>query len=202
MVLKNLKGNHYFKFHLEEDTPHEIVFMNQLLHEIMEDYLLALEFNIYVKEFYPNFKWTIEYFPSLEKVAFEVGNALKVLEMYFKGYDKNMNINHEKELGEIVTDFYIRYKGYSLIGVSGQKNIVTSSKSSNIDFSPYIREGFTIQIKKGVKKRDVVMEGANLFEYYPSLPTREYDISTQEYIEIDRDKYAKVLKPYNCLKNK
>lgn len=113
--------------------------------------------------------------------------------MYSKGYDEHMKISHEMEIGEIVTDFYIRYKDYTVVGLSGQKVIVTSSKWSNVDFSSYINEGYWFEIRKAVKKKEHVDDSGRLYEYYPSVPTREYDSDTIEYLETSRDKFARVL---------
>lgn len=187
-------GMHTFEFHIGDNNSHEAIFMTQLLCEIKENPILALEFAIFVYEFYPNFKWWMPFLPALERVAFEIGNAIKVLEYYSRCHDNSININHEMEIGEIVTDFYIKYKDYTVVGFSDQKIIVTSSKWSSVDFSSYINDGYLIQIKKAIKKKEHVDLSRRLFEYYPSLPD-----DVEEYIETSRDKYDRVLKSYNSL---
>lgn len=196
-----ISGYHTFEFHMGDNNSHEATFMTQLLCDIKDDPVLALEFSIYVYEFYPDFKWMVPFLPSLEKVAFEAGNAVKVLEYYCRCHHPNLDIKHEMEFGEIVTDFYIRYKDYTIVGISDQKVVVTSSKWANVDFSSYINEGYWIEIKKAVKKKEHIDDSGRLYEYYPSVPIREYDNDTIEYLETSRDKFARVFKPYNCLKD-
>lgn len=93
------------------------------------------------------------FFASLKKVAFEAGNAVKFVEYYCRCHHPNLDIRHEMQFGEIVTDFYIRYKDYTIVGISDQKGVVTSWKLSNVDFSSYINEGYWTEIKKAVKKK-------------------------------------------------
>lgn len=104
-----------------------------------------------------------------------------------------------KEYGDLVTEFMIRTLGYSLIGNSKQKIIITSMSDCSKRFEKYLEQGFSLQRLSKAKYINHTLEEriknpllTGHFEYLPVLPTNSpYNID--EIIETKDKTYRKVL---------
>ena len=103
------------------------------------------------------------------------------------------------EYGDIATEFMIRTLGYSLIGNSKQKVIITSMSDCSKRFENYLEQGFSLQrLSKAIYISHTLEERIESplvtghFEYLPVLPTNSpYNID--EIIETKNRTYMKVI---------
>ena len=126
---------------------------------------------------------------------------------YYKIQEQNRKILLPKdesyyksmEYGDIVTEFMIRTLGYSLIGNSKQKVIITSMSDCSKRFENYLEQGFSLQrlskaiyIKHTFEQRIENPLITGHFKYLPVLPTNSpYNID--EIIETKNKTYMKII---------
>ena len=130
-----------------------------------------------------------------------------IFDKYYKIQAQNRNVPlpkdesyyKSKEYGDLVTEFMIRTLGYSLIGNSKQKIIITSMSDCAKRFEKYLEQGFSLQRLSKTKYIDHSLEErienplvTGHFEYLPVLPTNSpYKID--EIIETKDKTYKKVI---------
>ena len=154
---------------------------------------------IYVKQFYPNFDF-LKYaddeglevlfsecyrtFDNIDRI-FEVCKDINYLE------DNTKVVNTIIKFYSIIEEFLIRYYDFSIIGISNQNYIVTSSNNCDKVFFDYLTQGYSL-----IRLQKVYLTDESHYEYVPALPTKDIGYPFEEYIEtIDNDskKYIKVL---------
>lgn len=188
IVLHNLINR---SFHNVDRIPHEWYFINLLMRcEIKKDKNIAKLFNDFVNQFYPEYEW---YIPPCEddvdQVMLESAvhdfNFAKVYQFGLEGpeiLDKSM------EFGEMVTDFLIRYRNYSLVDYCGTKMIYTAQNNCDKKFEKYLYDGYSLQRVAKIYYED------GSFKKLPVLPTRELDIPINEIIETENGRYFGLVK--------
>lgn len=187
------------------DIPHEWYFINVLIKEIERDNSLSENFAMYVAQYYKEYRW-LNFNPKsyLESVILECGlQQFQFLQKCDLGeVDARFNdLSQAMAFGEIVTDFLIRYKNYSLIKSSGQKIIITSRSDCQKRFEELIYQDYCLQRKEKVVWTDISSLDVNLtfypgvkglFRRLPVLPTSSIDYPVDEIIEMPNGKYEKV----------
>lgn len=186
----------------DSHIPHEWYFINVLIKEIEKDYSLAEKFLMFAEQFYPNYKWT-DY-----RVSDPVGTAVLECAMNQFQFQMKCDLGKVEDIfsdlpkamyfGEMVTDFLIRYKGYSLIKSSGQKIILTAQNDCHKRFEELLYDGYSIQKREKVKYNSFqeLNISNRLFPWIkgfytciPAMPTREIGIDFEEIIETPSGKY-------------
>lgn len=126
--------------------------------------------------YYPNYQFSIPEY-SLGSVVVEADLCNMLFLQKFK-YNIDVNLNKSYAFGEIVTEFMIRYLGYSLIGFSEQNIILTAQNNCDKRFQEYLeRDFYTIFKLARVKYEN------GLFQKLPVLPTKDSHLKFDEYIE-------------------
>lgn len=188
--------------------PHEWYFINVLIKEIEKNNKLAEEFVMYIAQYYPNYRW-LDF-----RINDYVGNV--ILECGFQRFqfqqkcdlgivdDIFSDLSQAMLFGEIVTDFLIRYCGYSLIKSSNQNVILTSRQDCEKRFEELLYQGYSLQRRERVIYTDVSKLNVDLNKYpaikgifyrLPVIPTKDIDYPIDEIIELPNGKYEKVLQP-------
>lgn len=186
--------------------PHEWYFINVLSKEVLNNNELATKFVMYIAQYAFHYPW----------VAFHKGDYLTtvLLEcefysfMFKKYYEFGLKYETEQWLkpammfGEIVTDFLIRYCGYSLIKSSGQQIIQTAHSDCHKRFFELLKDGYSLQwrSKVGYIKLEQTEENLTLYPgvngyFYklPVLPTKDIGYPVEELIENSSGEYCLVL---------
>ena len=122
--------------------------------------------------------------------------------MKFNQYLKIANIKKEEldnsmYLGEIATEFLIRYKNYSLVDYCNNKIILTAQDDCNKRFSKYLEQGYRLfrisklcLDNKSLSKLSCIDYG--VFSKLPVLPSKEDWID--EIIEAPDGSYVQIPK--------
>lgn len=188
-----------------KSIPHEWYFINKLYKdEIFKNKDLALIFENFIFTYYPDFQWNIVSGDnSYENVTFNCYihdfNFMKIFDCDFNDGD----LTKSMEYGDIVTDFLIRYRGYSLIKCSGQKIVLTARSDCHKRFEPLLNDGYCLQRRSKigfVRFPEMVemvypqLKNIGFFYRLPVLPTREIGYPIDEIIEVpDGSRYERVL---------
>ena len=108
---------------------------------------LAHRFVIFVKEFYPEFKW----------INFDVTSWVKTVQMEAKfcgmafsnmtehHSPNSIALPHAREFGSIVREFLIRYRSYTFIREE-DKTIFTAIDKAHDVFSGYLSDGYRLEL--------------------------------------------------------
>ncbi len=192
----------YYK--MDSNIPHEWYFIEVFMKEIEKNNKLADQFAMYVVQFYPRYSW----------VNFDMNDYLGtvILECAMRRHHFLMNCDLGKEadviidmeramiFGEIVTDFLIRFCGYSLIKCSGQNIIITARTDCEKRFEEMLYDGYSLQRKERVIYKDISSFPVNPDDY-PGVKGRFYrraviptkiEHQFDEIIEVGDGKYEKV----------
>jgi len=193
-------------FDIKLNIPHEWYFIKTLTDAIEKNNTLAEVFAMYIAQYYPSYEWLIfnpNDYPGT--VILECGFQQAVFQ---EKYEFEKPITNPKFLkqamlfGEIVTDFLIRYYGYSLIKCSGQKIILTAHSDCHKRFEELLSKGYSLQRKQKVgyiqlSKCPILSEQypdlKGIFHKRPVFPTKDIGYPIDEIIEVENDKYEKVL---------
>lgn len=186
---------------------HEWYFINVLISEIERKPDLAEKFAMYVFQVCPDYKW-IDYKASDPTGSVVLECAMHQFQFKMKcdldEYDDRfIDLENAMLFGELVTDFLIRYCGYSLIKSSGQKIIITSQNDCHKRFEEQLYDGYCIQKRCKIKYNS--FEELNIsnrlfpwlkgfYDIIPAMPTRELDIDFDEMIEMKNGNYQFVRK--------
>ncbi len=211
-VERNIKGNVMHDlinatFGNYESVPHEWYFLSVLSQEeIFEDKEIADAFFMYIIQYYPHYPWhffnkddylaTVVCECELKAFQFKKRYQLKSdFDMYEEEYFKQAML-----FGDIVTDFLIRYRNYSLIKCSGERIILTAQSDCHKRFEPQLSKGYSLQKRAKVgyiKSPEILAEMYPAIKGYfyklPVLPTREVGYPVDEIIETANGNYEKVL---------
>lgn len=187
--------------------PHEWYFINVLSKEILSNNELANIFVMYIAQYYSDYSWisfkTEDYLATvLLECEFYSFQFKKKCE--FKLDDVSMEVyNRAMVFGEIVTDFLIRYYGYSLIKSSGERIIQTAHSDCNKRFFDLIRDGYSLQrrakvgyikLNEDIKKLNIFPGVEGYFYKLPVLPTKDNGYPIDELIESSDGGYRMILK--------
>ncbi len=191
---------------LEKNThiPHEWYFIDVLMDEIKREHSLADCFVMYIAQYYPKYRW----------IKFDgddyLGTVILECSFYrFQFYkkcelqetDENISFMPEAMMfGDIVTDFLIRYCGYSLIKSSNQNIIITARNDCKKRFEDLLCNGYSLQRRQRVVYTDLSSldltffpKVKGFFKKRPVIPTHDSYLKIDEIIELDDGQYQKLL---------
>ena len=180
---------------------HEYLFILYLKKEVLQDPVTALQFLLFCDKFYLEYPIIFNLFDPLSAVLIEIGK-MEYTAQYIKFLQEDNDKGEQKiqrlfKFGEIATDFLIRVKGYSLINCSGQKVIITARNNCEKEFEDYLVQGYTLQRKRQYIFKYNGSRNSAYFEIRPVIPTRESYFPIEEIIEVNPNKYQKILNnPY------
>ena len=188
---------------------HEWYFINVLINEIKNDKKIAEAFVMYVMQYYPNYPWLhFRINDYLATVMVECCfHRFQFQKKYEFGFEEETNIlGRSMLIGDIITDFLIRYRGYSLIKSSGTNIILTSQSDCDKRFERLLSQGYSLQRRSKVNyvklSKDLI--DSNQFPgvkgyYYrlPVLPTKYIGYPIDEIIEDVNGGYHMVLQIKN-----
>lgn len=179
--------------------PHESFFTRILVREeFIKNKELAEQFITYVCQYYPEYKWQF-FFPDdyLATAACECElNYFQFKKKIKFDFDLDQKTNNRiMQFGDIVTDFLIRYRNYSLIKCCGQKIILTAQSDCHKRFEEYLSKGYVLErrAKVGYIKEQESISKLGYFYKLPVLPTRDIGYPIDEIIETDLNKYEQVI---------
>lgn len=178
--------------------PHEWIFINLLLNHLGNPEM-SLKFIAFVEQYYPKYLWHyVNYYNMQQMVVLECSYFSFIFDK------KNRNdldfsekdFNKALEFGEIVTKFCIQYLNYSLIGCGGSKSIITAQSQCDKIFDYFLSsgKGYWLHRMSKIYYISVKNDLFGYFEELPVLPTNNLYYGTDEYIQVDNNNYAKVLK--------
>ena len=185
--------------------PHEWYFLSVLVkEEILKNQKLAEAFVMFVFQYYPNYKW--HYIDIQDYLATAVCecelHSFQFQKKYEFGFeeDEDSILGNAMILGDIATDFLIRYCNYSLIECSEQKVIITAQSDCYKRFEELLAEGYSLQRKAKVgylETPDYILayypEVKGIFYKLPVLPTRDIGYNIDEIIETDTGEYVRII---------
>ena len=182
------------------NVPHEIIVLKFFSKLIMNNQELEDDFYLFCIKYYYKTEFVSKFFEIVNFRDF-LHRQCDQAEMYLKfNYIdkvsvKPSDINYAMLLGDIILDFLIRCYGYTLLGCSKQKVIITSSKNTDKEFEKFLTEGYYIE-----KRGKVEYLGDGKFKKLRALPTKDVDYVDDEIIEMPDGSYQRLLRPYNILK--
>lgn len=193
---------------------HEWYFLSLLSKaEILKNNEIVYAFVMFVMQYYPYYKW--RFFKSDDYLATALCECELNAFQFQKKYKFNLAMEEEKEdylinsmiLGDIVADFLIRYRNYSLIKCSGQHIILTAQSDCHKRFEKYLFQGYTLERRAKIEfiKKPSILNELNIlselslnpkenkfFYKLPVLPTRDIGYPIDEIIETDNGEYKYV----------
>lgn len=197
-------------FKIKKIIPHEWYFLNLLINQTIKNNSLADSFVMYVSQYYPHYRWLgFDADDYLATVILECGfYRFEFQKKYEFNFIENNNdyFSHAMEFGDIVTDFFIRYCGYSLIKSSDQNIILTSRNDCHKRFEELLLQGYSLQRRSKVGYIEIskILDDSSqypgvkgVFYKLPVLPTKDMGYPIDEIIEVSEGKYEKVLKRRN-----
>lgn len=94
-------------------------------------------------------------------------------------------INKIFKLYDILEDFMIRFYNYSIVGISGQKYIITACSNCDKKFIDYLMEGYSLfRLQKIYLVNNYDNDEKKHYEFFPVLPTKDVGFPIDEYIEV------------------
>lgn len=199
MKLSDYKENNFEVYHefiniglvSKIKIPHEWYFMHLFTkQEVLSDQKIATMLVKFVLQFYPNYSWNFfngNDFLATAVVECELCHYFFLQKYYYKIPVDDALINRAMKFGDIVTDFLIRYRNFSLIKCAGQKIIITARGDCHKKFEDFLVKGYILQ-----RKARIYYDG--YFHKLPVLPTRESSYSFEELIETETGKYVKIIR--------
>lgn len=172
-------------------VPHEWYFLNLLIREeIWKSVETAWIFYKFVKQFYPEYVW---YLPINDRMPLDelLSNIIVEADLWngeFEKYSHKFKTKAEldpraMQLGEIATDFLIRYSNYSLVNFSGDGIILTAQSDCEKRFIDYLSKGFKLyRVSK-------LYFAEGKFYKLSVLPTKDNGLDITEVIESSDGEY-------------
>ena len=179
------------------ETSHFINFINnnRLAENQRADFFYYLF--IYIKQYYPDFEFlkNINDVASLMTLFNTCYESVNDLLSQFLDSNSLECVNKNKELINrifkfygIIEDFMIRFYGYSIVGVSNQKHIITACSNCDKKFIDYLMQGYSLfRLQKIGLTNNHDNFATPLYEFFPVLPTKDTGFPIDEYIEIGND---------------
>ena len=179
--------------------PHEWFFMELFIKELIyKDPILPFYFVKFVRQFYPDYKWTLPllhegYTSQVVTECSFYSLQYRYVYDYFDGVNVSVSpeiLQNASKLGEMVTNFLIRFLDFSLINFSNQDIILTSSNVCHKRFTDLLMDGYTIF--KLAKIYFYIDSG--MFYKLPVFPTRDIGVHFDEIIETSEGSYERILR--------
>ena len=171
-------------------TSHYINFLLNNRLAISERFKFCDSLFIYLKQFYPdnNFVRKINNPTDIIKMF---NASHKTVKYIIQTFLDDLNPEHIKEnfnllnivlkFYEIIEGFMIRYYGYSVVGVSKESQIITSSNNCDKKFLDELMQGYSL-IR--LQKARLVGNSDPYYELFPVMPTKDMGFPIEEYIEV------------------
>ena len=176
------------------ETSHFINFINtnRIVKKQKDDFFYYLL--IYIKQFYSD----IDFLKNIN----DVSSLAALFDKYYKKLDSllsetldNSNLECVKRNTElinrifkfygIIEDFMIRFYSYSIVGISGQKHIITACSNCDKKFIDYLMQGYSLfRLQKICLVNNHDNDAKQHYEFFPVLPTKDVGFPIDEYIEI------------------
>lgn len=176
------------------ETSHFINFINanRIAKKQKEDFFYYLL--IYIKQFYSD----IDFLKNIN----DVSSLTALFDKCYKKIDSllsesldNSNLECVKRNTElinrifkfygIIEDFMIRFYSYSIVGISGQKHIITACNNCDKKFIDYLMQGYSLfRLQKICLVNNHDNDAKQHYEFFPVLPTKDVGFPIDEYIEI------------------
>lgn len=184
------------------EIPHEWFFIKYFCRsELEKDRALAEKFVMYVLQFFPSYSW-LYFNPNdmLASVVIECAYHDMNFEKVYMGGEPKDIINQSMIFGDIVTEFLVRYLGYSLIKCGGTKAIVTSQMDCEKRFEELLENGFSIYKLARLSYNETSFEQRTTyplvkgtFSKLPVLPTKDIHVPFEECIESSEGHMEEIL---------
>lgn len=188
------------------NIPHEWYFINVLIKEIERNNKLAEIFVMYIAQYYPRYRWIdFRIDDYIGTVILECGFQQFQFKLKFDldiENDKFIDLSQAMLFGDVVTDFLIRYCGYSLIKSSGQNIILTSRNDCEKRFEELLYQGYSLQRRERVIYTDISNMNVDTNKYLgikgmfyrlPVIPIGSLDYPIDEIIEVESGRYERIL---------
>ena len=176
------------------ETSHFINFINtnRIVKKQKDDFFYYLL--IYIKQFYSD----IDFLKNIN----DVSSLTALFDKCYKKLDSllsetldNSNLECVKMNTElknrifkfygIIEDFMIRFYSYSIVGISGQKHIITACSNCDKKFIDYLMQGYSLfRLQKICLVNNHDNDAKQHYEFFPVLPTKDVGFPIDEYIEI------------------
>ena len=193
------------------ETSHFINFINtnRIVKKQKDDFFYYLL--IYIKQFYSD----IDFLKNIN----DVSSLTALFDKCYKKLDSllsetldNSNLECVKRNTElinrifkfygIIEDFTIRFYSYSIVGISGQKHIITACSNCDKKFIDYLMQGYSLfRLQKICLVNNHDNDAKQHYEFFPVLPTKDVGFPIDEYIEIldsdnkiEKKRLVKILK--------
>lgn len=179
--------NHFF------ETSHFVNFIstNRLAVNQRDDFFRYLL--LFIKQFYPDYDLCKNINDGRALMILFNNLYAKINEILFHFYDttdindikNNMEIIHKiyKFYG-IIEDFMIRFYGYSIVGISNQKHIITACGNCEKKFLNYLMEGYSLFRMQQISLINKDNPEKSYYRFHEVFPTKDIGIPFDEYIEI------------------
>lgn len=180
---------------LHKKLAHEWQFIIILLYsELKKGSFIAEHLVLFAAQYYPQFKWTA-FDPNdlLSTVVIECALHDYRYLCVFEDVEESSSLTGSMFFGDIVTNFLIRCRGYSLISTSGQKIIVTSQSDCAKRFEKLLEKGFSLHRYSKLYLKKLPGDDHGFFARLPVLPTKEIYVDFEEVIEDGGKTY--IIKP-------
>lgn len=198
MYIFGLEGQEKIVYHdlmnktFGREVPHEWYFINFLIKsEMKKDRTLASKFVIFVMQYYPDYEWL---YLNLNDMTATVAIECNLHDMnfwkVFRGVEAKSITDKSLIFGSIVTDFLIRYCGYSLVGCNDHPILKTSQSDCDKRFWELLDYGYSVQRVAKIYFKETSAEIRKRFPWFigtfhklPILPTKECYVKFEEQIE-------------------
>lgn len=175
------------------ETSHFVNFIsnNRLARNYKNDFFHYLF--LYFEQFYPDYVLLKDINDEKELISLFDNCYNKInnlLGQFLDGLDNNdlqsirgniEAINKIYDFYNKIEDFMIRFYGYSIIGISNQKYIITACSNCDKKFIDQLLQGYSLF---RLQRLVFVNEPVSHFEFSPVLPTKDVGFPIDEYIEI------------------
>ena len=185
---------------LNNKKRHEQLFLEIFSKNYSNNFIDCLKLTSYIYYKYPEYLYTWLDFMDVQKMQqMESNMNLFILIKNFEYKNPGEHKFDEEKLkkainyGEIVTNFCIQCLGYSLIGTSGAKSVLTSENNCEKEFEEYLKEGYNLFRMPKIYFKYDEYEGLYFPYELPVLPIYDNYYDADEYI-LNNNEYIKVLK--------
>lgn len=176
------------------ETSHFINFINtnRIVKKQKDDFFYYLL--IYIKQFYSDIDF-LKNINDVSSLAALFDKCYKKLDSLLSETLDNSNLECVKRNTElinrifkfygIIEDFMIRFYSYSIVGISGQKHIITACSNCDKKFIDYLMQGYSLfRLQKICLVNNHDNDAKQHYEFFPVLPTKDVGFPIDEYIEI------------------
>ena len=101
----------------------------------------------------------------------DINNNIEIIHKIYKFYG-------------LIEDFMIRFCGYSIVGISNQKHIITACGNCEKKFLDYLMEGYSLFRMQQISLINANNPEKSYYIFNQVIPTKDIGIPFDEYIEI------------------